>query len=1542
MVEVAASQQTLRNENKMPVDLEGEGVAGLVERLIQSPPVEMWLQEYSKKGQEERFCLLLIRILEHDPAKGFALARAHKNFFNNPDKRKMFIVLLTNNSYFYWKHIPKWLDKFQTQLENISSFKTQEIQDEIGLLANPQIYVDPLQPANTSAAIPYYDFTTQTVQPTPQNRIWINAFADKDQPDSLAARILELDLFYAARRTDFDSQSAVDTQGELRPTSPIKYSVDPVVAVEEAGNEFAGLLQAQVARHLRRWREAEAAGNPFSLADKKLQLQLIQSPIRRRLERARITLVSDIASQLKPGQRIVEPGGVLIPAEDEDDVVFNELGRTVIVDADNTIIELEPESERSPIIQSVMSLKEELPANAENVSEIDVTPRGPIITYSTPDGKKYLYIEGHTVETNPGYFVSESDVKVKTRDHTVVVVPRDSVQQQMYMVSDEGLETFLFRSDRLAFLTNGVDWIGWTEQVNDEAGGSEFFLNGRVYQVPEFADFRGKKYDANIDGNTAYITFESDDPDEAHAVYVLNFSTSQIYLSPVEKKSGEYWDFMTIQGVSYAFDFAGVAYRIRNLSSGEVLTIPGVPVDAEGFFELQGSYELKIDKRTGHNTPCLVLNNAERTTFMLRDGKMVEVDQDEALDEVLLFHVNGELMSATTELANSNEYFSHHSSSGPFESIVYPHSFPSTLIQATVFNPSGRYIAVGERGGPGTTKNFSLITRDQSGQYRETRLPDWGRPIFTADTAQGLFCVQEEGDEIRYWYSETTYPVVEPELIFKSKTTTQGAHVAYHLGFKNGLPVILSDYPNPQLLLHGKDNVYPELKSLGFAVDVLGKCDIAFFGNSLYSQWASDLTWQGVLLSDLSSGKDLRAVITVDDVCDADLRQNKGAYSRISTYSRDDKLRALNQAEQLLAIRNWVAVEEGTSGLGETLTYGDGMFELQAEMGLQYQHNHAVTLSGRDVELMNQLTAENPLLWLQSMAPRHDYAVTVDWIARQMAEAFFPHEFGEKSSALSDIRQAFAGGGLFGLGGSQENVDSAVLPIPEWRRLSRGDELVITGGDPSRENSISMARPGEVRGEVVNVTAAGVITGTLSLEPSGVWKHVVVVDQERAVDSEKKPSAYRMKIDYPYKNLRLPCFPDAIVNRDDIWIIVGKQRVKAEARLQQGYVVIDLPDGAEVVEYTDLKVIQRLRSFSWETHQYFTDQLARTQPELHYDLTSQGIQLPVVVIQIAERLRMACQTPLEFLQALEELVRQIGIYDFKNGEVMDERVKKRPQDLLQSWSNRAADIKSKHQQGWRERIFGGTHNQLLDKQVAGVCFDANVLLMGLLRHFGFVAGLNDVYRFDTQRKRSASFDKNTAHSSTFVLLPSSEPPGYIKLDLDGTYTTTYGKGKMPTLFQMFRERVTDGDVVVDEEELTPDEVALEDATDIEPELAETDLVTQVRHSFIGRPAPESHNSKARWELLNMVESNRLTALQARELQNMCWFLVMELQGGDPERALRSFEHEFREPYVGLSETQLIDKPAMEVIDYNQLVELMARVEPSLVQRMYEIVMRVIG
>ena len=126
---------------------------------------------------------------------------------------------------------------------------------------------------------------------------------------------------------------------------------------------------------------------------------------------------------------------------------------------------------------------------------------------------------------------------------------------------------------------------------------------------------------------------------------------------------------------------------------------------------------------------------------------------------------------------------------------------------------------------------------------------------------------------------------------------------------------------------------------------------------------------------------------------------------------------------------------------------------------------------------------------------------------------------------------------------------------------------------------------------------------------------------------------------------------------------------------------------------------------------------------------------------------------------IETFVRQIAYYDFDNKEISKAKSNVNLDERFAIMKQRLKDIRNDKPD---------LRKDLANKLFAGVCLDDNILLIAMLREAGFMAGLLNGYKPDTDKKKVTT---ERAHAISFIIWPLADEGNkhfYRLVTVDGT------------------------------------------------------------------------------------------------------------------------------------------------------------------------------
>ncbi len=136
-------------------------------------------------------------------------------------------------------------------------------------------------------------------------------------------------------------------------------------------------------------------------------------------------------------------------------------------------------------------------------------------------------------------------------------------------------------------------------------------------------------------------------------------------------------------------------------------------------------------------------------------------------------------------------------------------------------------------------------------------------------------------------------------------------------------------------------------------------------------------------------------------------------------------------------------------------------------------------------------------------------------------------------------------------------------------------------------------------------------------------------------------------------------------------------------------------------------------------------------------------------------------TPREKLYAIEYYVQTNSYYDFKNGEVMREKMGLKPDELVSFMQIRAKEL---------------GHDTKMNKRYAGVCDDFKLITTALMRRAGLASGA-----IDGSRPKNGVATIGDAHGMSGALWPTEK--GFKVVPIDGTPS----EGATPEETEMLKE-----------------------------------------------------------------------------------------------------------------------------------------------------------
>lgn len=194
----------------------------------------------------------------------------------------------------------------------------------------------------------------------------------------------------------------------------------------------------------------------------------------------------------------------------------------------------------------------------------------------------------------------------------------------------------------------------------------------------------------------------------------------------------------------------------------------------------------------------------------------------------------------------------------------------------------------------------------------------------------------------------------------------------------------------------------------------------------------------------------------------------------------------------------------------------------------------------------------------------------------------------------------------------------------------------------------------------------------------------------------------------------------------------GKQTSVQETYLENGLPLIDVPVNTTRLQYTfSHSPVQPVApDSSRNTYQTFTKQFVKQHGN---DLQKPLDEIPVECRDFVSQLKKSNLSAIQKARAIEQYVRSVFVYDFKNGEVSDQKIGKSLSEQLALCHYRAIEL-------W----YAGNEKILY----AGVCEDAANLTVLLARAIGLLAWkVTGIVAHGTQ------LTSHDMHAATFVVMP---------------------------------------------------------------------------------------------------------------------------------------------------------------------------------------------
>ena len=189
-----------------------------------------------------------------------------------------------------------------------------------------------------------------------------------------------------------------------------------------------------------------------------------------------------------------------------------------------------------------------------------------------------------------------------------------------------------------------------------------------------------------------------------------------------------------------------------------------------------------------------------------------------------------------------------------------------------------------------------------------------------------------------------------------------------------------------------------------------------------------------------------------------------------------------------------------------------------------------------------------------------------------------------------------------------------------------------------------------------------------------------------------------------------------------------------------------------------------------------------------------GNELSQPVVHLPEEVKLFLASiealpPKEKITAIESFVRQIGYYDYKNGEVRGLKSEKSADDRLAIMEARTDEL----------RMGGDLAEKVRGKKYSGVCADFALLTTAILREAGFLSGV--ATGFMAKGKKVTIKD---AHATSFVVWPSTQ--GNTIFLVDGTPNGTESNVNLPAIEERERLAKERGEALVQKAEAELEEI----------------------------------------------------------------------------------------------------------------------------------------
>jgi len=381
----------------------------------------------------------------------------------------------------------------------------------------------------------------------------------------------------------------------------------------------------------------------------------------------------------------------------------------------------------------------------------------------------------------------------------------------------------------------------------------------------------------------------------------------------------------------------------------------------------------------------------------------------------------------------------------------------------------------------------------------------------------------------------------------------------------------------------------------------------------------------------------------------------------------------------------------------------------------------------------------SPRDFVDTIAARKTSAEKI--IAKQIVQRLLP---GVESARKPDTPSFFGGGSLFGSGDSGESITK---PAKKEAYFASRDSKGYTGGNPETDLN---------NNEVVMTSreplSSYVISDMYGKESGGFWsKSYIPIDSTLRGPTRENTLTIPLSGHTGKIRLQKTLHSELTLGRIQGRKSTGEMIQVPYTVNSLGEGVADVPPGVEdlVYSFSEAIVEETPLAISDDKLDTFKARLVREGGE---DYLEEVEGLDEEVEFFVESIKG--KSPKEKLYAIEEYVRQIGYYDFKNGETADAKNGATSPELFYLMKSRLESIRD-------------DRNIPEGKVYAGVCDDFSKLTTAILRKAGLPSGTMTCFSPDGGKEVTVG----QAHAASFVVWPTQDGKNGLYL-VDGTPSGT--------------------------------------------------------------------------------------------------------------------------------------------------------------------------